>query len=245
MKLFLLIVISAVFLYYGLNKETPQDRPDFAIVHQGISPVSCKLAYKDNRKVVSPEGLMLHDYFKKEDGKYYFAVSVKERKFLLSAMHVVKKEMSPEAVETVYQFAKMCRAYGKPTIVKAKQDSNTLSPEEVEHIKSSIKRVNLRADIFKQNGRLLEIYDVVRKPNRSETYNKHLGTYYIIEGSIPKYYPHSTLTLWSSRSVSRNGGESGFCLSYDLAYYHAVCQYFENVKKRNYAGAKPPVSNSF
>lgn len=245
MKLFLLILISVACLYVGLNKETPQDRPDFEVVHSGISPVACDLVYRDKRKVVSPDDVLLHDYFKKSDGKYYFAVSVKERKFLLSASYVVKSKMSAKAVDTAFQFAKMCRAYGKPTIVSPKVDSNTLTPEEVAHIKNSVKRVDLKADVFKQNGRLLDISDVVRKKNRSDTYQKHLGTYYLIEGTIPKYYSSSTLTVWTSRSVSRNGGEAGYCLSYDLAYYHAICQYFEKVKKRNYAGAKPASSNSF
>ncbi|MCM8525962.1 MAG: hypothetical protein NE327_05570, partial [Lentisphaeraceae bacterium] len=84
-----------------------------------------------------------------------------------------------------------------------------------------------------------------RRPNQSKIYQKHLKTLYLIEGDIRQPYPHDYLTVWTSRSVSRNGGEAGYCLSYELALYHAKCQYFEDVKKRDYTGIKPPSSNAF
>jgi hypothetical protein len=237
--------------------KTKVYRPPFRVTHSA-RPQDCNLAYKEGGELIKPLDMKIHDYLKWSDGDYYFAVTVGAERFLLSATDIQKEECTKEDLDLAYKFAAYCKAQDQTATTpkqpatstqESEKEVDALSDVEIAHIKGDITEVTLTGDHFRQSGKTLNIYKDYKRPARSETYEQLTGSYYLMEGKVPETYRYSTgnggystktvtsATVWTTRSGPN--GSKAYCTSYELAYYHAVCAYFENVKRKFYKGPKP------
>ncbi|MCM8530440.1 MAG: hypothetical protein NE330_04700, partial [Lentisphaeraceae bacterium] len=83
-------------------------RPAFYIKNKGLKPQSCNLPFIENGKLVVPDNMLIHDYFK-HDGTYHFAVSIDSIKFLLNAKDINKEKVNKDDLDLAFKFAKYCR----------------------------------------------------------------------------------------------------------------------------------------
>ena len=110
MKLVILIVVVAGSIFWFLEEKGKSNRPEFSIQHKGVEPEKCNLVYKDGKLVVTPKDMKIHDYFKRSDGEYYFAVSSGSQRFLLKASDVLKVKCTKVNLSRALKFAKYCKS---------------------------------------------------------------------------------------------------------------------------------------
>ena len=145
MKIFALLTMLGMVTYYSIQvlpkpekkvAKVKRDRPEFMIVHKGIKPQNCNLAYHNKGEVVRPSLMQIHDYLKWNDGKYYFAVSIGIDKFLLIATDISKSDCDKEELALAYRFAKYCKSKDKVVAPEVVDNGPTYTALELQHMKT-------------------------------------------------------------------------------------------------------------
>ena len=145
MRIFALLTMLAMMIFYSSKilpksekpvEKVKRDRPEFMIVHKGIKPQNCNLAYKDKGVVVKPTLMQINDYLKWNDGSYYFAVSVGIDRFLLKASDISKEDCSKEDLALAFKFAKYCKAKDKPARIEVVEKQSSYTAEELRILKT-------------------------------------------------------------------------------------------------------------
>ena len=229
----------------------------FVVSHRGITPRACNLVFRENGVEIVPEDMLLHDYLKRSDGAYYFAVSMDKERFLLKASDIVKEKCSKSDLSMVFKFAKYCKSKDRPMVKatpvekKEEVDPYAISEKEEAHIRNGIKSISLRGDFFRQRGTSLKIYKQYKRQGRKAIFEKTTGSYWVVDGTIPETYRVPTrsgyrtvtvtsATLWKTITP----GGTAYCTSQEMAYYYAVCEHFSTVKRKFYKGPKPSRSRA-